>query len=1123
MSILGGTLALLAADLHGVFSTGGRLDDIGVIRGSALLLLVALAVAGTTVVLPVLLTLPGRNPGPLPPRAGGWPSPLLAAAPAVAGGLCVVQEIFSGPWISQQSWMGTARGLAGILVVGASVVIAHLAVSRGRRICGPHASLTANATTLVSAVSIAVTLHITDARFSSAYEETHIAAAIALALLGALAGRTLVGTLPRGTVRIAVALATPMAVIAAGAVGAQLVPGSDAGARDLLLRQATWTGRITRLLPAPASTSQDVSAARIPVATPAPDTAVLNRLFPDRERFDVILVTLDTLRADRLGSMGYSRDLTPALDGLAREGVLFRRAYAQYGTSQLSMASMHLGLYPSSTHVLRQRNQPEQLRAEGDDLPLASRFKRHGYRTSASTSVPAHLLQGAMAYLPVGFETFSNHAEGSRAALDSALRTLDIDDHRPLFVWLHLFAPHAPYDAHPEHSFGETPRDLYDGEIAHTDDLLSRFLSRLRERDRWDRTVVIVHGDHGEGLGDHGDLYHGESLYESQVHVPLVVRIPRGRTDIKEDALVELVDLPATMADLVGLPPAPRRHGHSLLHYLVPDAARSDFPPPEPVVFHEMRDPRGTAVAVRVKDLKLIHDIRNQVFELYDLATDPDERRNLVTRRPEDVRRLSSWLTGFESRTRGTTDQLLHLLEHGSPADRWRLAVELRAAGHAGAVARTLVRIALDTTRPLPERLAATTLVGIGPHEDAIPGLSQLSRTPEPVLREGVARALVTYPRSAASEAVLTELEADANVRVKDATACARAWHGHIPSLERVRKRHGSLHGDLRLISLLTLARAGDETARTTSATFPGCLALRAEFDAWTTPCSLATGVGDALVHAYSRLAAHPGTVHVNPTTMTAMGRLETKITAPLLRRLLNEPSAGLVEKHLERSGGKNWLESLREVDAVVRSAWTMARNQRPPRLVMARLARSISKARERGFEDWGILLDLWHTCRSGQSPGSLAIALKRTPANATGLARRMHDRILELSRTSDRAPTGHIEVTHADPALVAHPSRPDSWMLEVEITLDSRGGPLIGGWVDTDHAVRIRILEPVTSTPEATVIHRLPVTGVLPGETVPLVLPCNLSSPRKNWRVVVEIVRAGKPVTGIPSVTLDR
>ncbi|MCY3965273.1 MAG: sulfatase-like hydrolase/transferase [Acidobacteria bacterium] len=350
----------------------------------------------------------------------------------------------------------------------------------------------------------------------------------------------------------------------------------------------------------------------------------------------VLLITIDTLRADRLSSYGSDRVATPHIDRLAAEGVRFANASSTVPFTLPAHSSIMTGLYPPS-HGVRE-NVGYVLAPEL--VTIAERFRDAGYRTGGFVS--AFVLDARWG-IARGFDTYvddfdldamagANLGSVQRAGPETiahALEWLDcVVGEEPFFLWLHLFDPHDPYDP-PEPFRSEYEGRPYDGEVAYTDSLIGEFRAALEERGVFDGSVVVLTADHGEGLGDHGESYHGFFVYDSTVHVPLIVRLPGGveAGRLVVDA-VSHVDIAPTLIELLDLDGAGAAQGRSLL----PDMQGLPNPLAERGVYAESfyaLDHYGWAPlrSLRTAEHKYIEAPEP---ELYSLLEDPGELANIL-------------------------------------------------------------------------------------------------------------------------------------------------------------------------------------------------------------------------------------------------------------------------------------------------------------------------------------------------------------------------------------------------------------------------------------------------------------------------------------------------------------
>ncbi len=344
----------------------------------------------------------------------------------------------------------------------------------------------------------------------------------------------------------------------------------------------------------------------------------------------VLFVTLDTTRADHVGCYGYASGHTPSVDGLAKDAVRFDQAVSAIPLTLPSHSTMFTGTYPFS-HGVRYNG---IFKLSGNAITLAKLLRDAGWATGA---VPASYPVNATTGLNQGFETYRDLFEERKKEKLSGKEERKAGDvtrlglewlraHRDgkFFLWLHYFDPHYPYEPPFPYSqqFHERP---YDGEIAYADAELGKVLDALREMGILDRTLVIVVGDHGEGLYDHGEKMHSNLAYESTIRVPLIVRAPgRERGEVVKEP-VSLADLAPTVLDYAGIAIPSRMEGISLRPALTGGRL------PRRALYFESLS--GSLIygwspleGVRLGKWKLI---RGAKPELYALDTDPGEQANV--------------------------------------------------------------------------------------------------------------------------------------------------------------------------------------------------------------------------------------------------------------------------------------------------------------------------------------------------------------------------------------------------------------------------------------------------------------------------------------------------------------
>jgi len=360
---------------------------------------------------------------------------------------------------------------------------------------------------------------------------------------------------------------------------------------------------------------------------------------------NVLLITIDTVRADRIGAYGYTKAATPVLDRLAREGVRFSDATTQAPLTGPAHAALLTGFYPARLGVRDNATTPVP-----DQVTTAAEvFKARGYRTGGF--VGAFILTAPYGFAQ-GFDTFDADFPGfsdglklqvqrrGDAVVDAAVRWLD-QGTQPFFGWVHLYDAHAPYD--PPAPFAARFKTApYDGEIAYVDACIGRLIAALERTGRLDRTLVAVVADHGEGLGEHGEQEHGMFLYDEVLRIPWIMRLPaRAHAGATIAEQVRAIDVLPTLAAIAGIPMG-RVDGESIAG-LVDGKARRDPPSSYAETFYPKWHYGWS-------ELKSIRGDRRKYIdapkpELYDLRTDPGERLNVSADRGTLAGGMSGELT----------------------------------------------------------------------------------------------------------------------------------------------------------------------------------------------------------------------------------------------------------------------------------------------------------------------------------------------------------------------------------------------------------------------------------------------------------------------------------------------
>lgn len=393
-------------------------------------------------------------------------------------------------------------------------------------------------------------------------------------------------------------------------------------------------------------------------------------------RPNVILISIDTLRADHLSAYGYARETAPRIAAFAKRAVVFEEAYSQSPKTAASHMSLMTGLYPEVHRVGNPGRDRVRVRLSDEIPTLAEVLRRGGYHTHA-------LHGGANVRAEFGFDRGFEHYVEERDLADWLRRAREVvlaheaSPGAPLFLFLHTYEVHAPYDppaaharlfvdpgyagrivASPEElaqkAYPERMRffwqqvdpsspddlrhlaDLYDAGIHYTDAQLGAFLEWLETQPLWADTLLVLLSDHGEEFGEHGELRH-TTLHRETLHVPLVVRFPDAdpaHRPRRVPAVVRLIDVMPSVLDAAGLPAPAHAQGRSLLPLLRDGSADA------PVVLSQIR--QGSAAALRVGEWKLIR--RKHRDQLYRLSDDPAERVDLHDALPERAAELAARL-----------------------------------------------------------------------------------------------------------------------------------------------------------------------------------------------------------------------------------------------------------------------------------------------------------------------------------------------------------------------------------------------------------------------------------------------------------------------------------------------
>lgn len=453
---------------------------------------------------------------------------------------------------------------------------------------------------------------------------------------------------------------------------------------------------------------------------------------------NVLIITVDTLRADRLGVYGNKDGLTPSIDALAKDGVVFDHAVAQVPLTLPSHAAVFTGTYPFHNGVEDFTGQP----LSGKFRTLAESFKANGYATGAVVS--SFVLDRSWG-LARGFDSYDDAFSGQQfvekdlglverradASVDHAISWLDANADKSFFFWLHLYDPHSPYDP-PAPFAAKFKKAPYDGEVAYSDSQLGRLFAWLKQppHDVYDNTVVVFLSDHGESLGEHGEKEHGFFIYNSTVRVPLIIKpaqnekIAPGRTIA---AAVESIQVGPTVLQIAGLhdPIETQFDADSLLPFLTGQRTNA-----ERSAYSETAYPLNSFgwSALRGVQTDRLQYIEAPRQELYDLQTDSAERANVAEDQAETARRMRN-----EVNNRLTRYQPASPKSGGSSGANPEVLEKLRSLGYVGYKAPAAAENAklADPKDKLPifhDVLRATDSISLGNFAAADALLNKLER-----------------------------------------------------------------------------------------------------------------------------------------------------------------------------------------------------------------------------------------------------------------------------------------------------------------------------------------------------------------------------------------------------------
>lgn len=655
------------------------------------------------------------------------------------------------------NWGVRAPFIALVAIVGAAAVVTVHSVairtSVGRRIVG--------------AVAIALGLWAIDStvlpRLYPAFHAGLFVLTLASLAVAALASFSPLSNSPRREHAFAV-----FALVATASVS--LVPWASTHVRSadnlrlILVEHAPLMGRAVLL------------AAKVSPPPPIDEDSTVNaalRIDPERALDwtgrDIVLITIDALRADHLSSYGYPRKTTPNIDALAANGARFTNAYCATPHTSYSVTSLLTGKYM----------RPLLSAGVGEDSETwASYLRRYGYRTAAFYPPAVFFIdeQKFKSFQSRGLDFEYRKEEFADPKLRSSqVRTYisNVPKGLPLFLWVHVFEPHEPYVKHLEHPFGDpahpTDIDAYDSEIAASDALVGEVVAEVRKSRP--STVFIVSADHGEEFGDHGGRYHGTTVYEEQVRVPLIIQ-GEGIASQTIERTVQTIDLLATTLSALGIPRPPRVLGRDL----GPSLARA-------VNVNEAPQTTGGFAYAETDDYSLLAENNERLIcqrkigacALYDVLSDRAEKKDIALAKPERVKALRTLLAQTER-------------ENGKFEKGAVLPEAIRRAFNRERDAEADVAALLDDANPTIRRKAAEGVLRLMVPGADYSAMAQVERAcgreEDAETRTWCSLALVRNWKKSASPAERNAWLHDADPRLADAAALVFAERGDSSAID---------------------------------------------------------------------------------------------------------------------------------------------------------------------------------------------------------------------------------------------------------------------------------------------------------------------------------------------------
>ncbi|HGY90203.1 MAG TPA: hypothetical protein ENK43_03415 [Planctomycetes bacterium] len=542
--------------------------------------------------------------------------------------------------------------------------------------------------------------------------------------------------------------------------------------------------RLARLRPLPVGDVADLMRRAFPKGAPAADLDAL--LSPERRKFNVVIIAADTLRADVVGPDETGRTITPNIDRLAESSVTFRRSYTPYPTSKYAYSSMLTGYYPRWTPA-RAATLDGAFKLPAD-LSLAEVLREEGWATWAVTAFNRAGIANRVTFghTTDGFEVFNpaRNETGLQAPAVTSWAMKLIDERpteRPFFLWVHYLDPHDAYRPHPEFDFGNSPWDLYRGEVAYMDHHMQPLIDRLVEGDLSRNTIVVFLADHGESFSEHFATFHNNNLFEEEIRVPLYVKAP-GLAHRNVEAMANIVDVCPTLLSLLGVKDHHPRMGRDLTGLLAGQTRETDW-----VDFsYSELFPRSRLSGKEMQrclvfdGLKLIRYAGDPSAQVYDLLSDPLELQDVFDPEQPAQQRALGFMQALDRRIDGflnavddrkdveahrvaQMDAVITALENDDPTDDDRAvadflrltfgkdrrydaaAAALFGSARLARVRRALSRLSLDPRRSEIFRANTFAILTAIPDKDLTEYMRRCVAAPYPPISWGASRWLAMH------------------------------------------------------------------------------------------------------------------------------------------------------------------------------------------------------------------------------------------------------------------------------------------------------------------------------------------------------------------------------------------